>query len=126
MSYPTIGDGTERLAADVTRISRLLDAHLGYATTDPVGIAWGRISKVAEEYGEVVAAYIGATGQNPRKGVTHTREDVVKELIDVAIAALGAAEHMRGNDGGAVAVLAERARFVADRIETAVEQPGTS
>lgn len=30
------------------------------------------------------------TGQNPRKGVTHTREDVADELCDVAITALTA------------------------------------
>ncbi|MGW2825561.1 MazG-like family protein [Streptomyces sp. NPDC001443] len=31
-----------------------------------------RILKLSEEVGEVAQAVIGATGQNPRKGVTHT------------------------------------------------------
>jgi hypothetical protein len=31
---------------------------------------------------------IGATGQNPRKGITHTWEDVQGELCDVVITAL--------------------------------------
>ncbi|MGW7053090.1 MazG-like family protein [Streptomyces sp. NPDC054887] len=46
-----------------------------------------RIMKVTEEAGEVSAAYIGMTGQNPRKGVTHTVEDVQDELCDVILAA---------------------------------------
>ena len=47
-----------------------------------------RILKLSEEVGEVAQAVIGATGQNPRKGVTHTWEDVQSELCDVAITAL--------------------------------------
>jgi hypothetical protein len=31
---------------------------------------------------------IGATGQNPRKGTTHTWDDVQSELCDVVITAL--------------------------------------
>lgn len=47
-----------------------------------------RILKLSEEVGEVSEAVIGATGQNPRKGVTHTWDDVQSELCDVAITAL--------------------------------------
>ncbi|MEU5531950.1 MazG-like family protein [Streptomyces sp. NPDC020362] len=47
-----------------------------------------RILKLSEEVGEVAEAVIGATGQNPRKGVTHTWEDVESELCDVVITAL--------------------------------------
>ncbi|MEW2621993.1 MazG-like family protein [Streptomyces sp. NPDC048106] len=47
-----------------------------------------RILKLSEEAGEVAEAVIGATGQNPRKGVTHTWDDVQAELCDVAITAL--------------------------------------
>jgi hypothetical protein len=46
-----------------------------------------RLMKVVEEAGEASAAYIGMTGQNPRKGTTHTRADVADELCDVIIAA---------------------------------------
>ncbi|MFJ3419040.1 MazG-like family protein [Streptomyces sp. NPDC086082] len=44
--------------------------------------------KLSEEVGEVAQAVIGVTGQNPRKGVTHTWEDVQAELCDVVISAL--------------------------------------
>ncbi|GGW31094.1 MazG-like family protein [Streptomyces caelestis] len=47
-----------------------------------------RILKLSEEVGEVAEAVIGATGQNPRKGVTHTWDDVQSELCDVAVTAL--------------------------------------
>lgn len=46
-----------------------------------------RLLKLVEEVGEVGAAYIGVTGQNPRKGVTHTKEDVASELCDVILTA---------------------------------------
>ncbi len=44
--------------------------------------------KLSEEVGEVAEAVIGALGQNPRKGTTHTWEDVHAELCDVALTAL--------------------------------------
>ncbi|MFJ5304114.1 MazG-like family protein [Streptomyces sp. NPDC088350] len=47
-----------------------------------------RVLKLSEEVGEVAQAVIGATGQNPRKGVTHTWDDVQAELCDVVITAL--------------------------------------
>ena len=49
---------------------------------------------------------IGLTGQNPRKGVTHTIDDVRKELLDVAVTALGAIEHLDGNQGRSLDALA--------------------
>ncbi|ROO88408.1 hypothetical protein EDD29_6077 [Actinocorallia herbida] len=47
-----------------------------------------RLVKLTEEIGEVSQAYIGLVGQNPRKGRTHTREDVAAELCDVVITAM--------------------------------------
>ena len=47
-----------------------------------------RILKVTEEAGEAAQAWIGALGQNPRKGVTHSRAEVAGELADVAFTAL--------------------------------------
>lgn len=56
-----------------------------------------RIMKVAEEVGEVTAAVIGVTGQNPRKGFTHTWDDVRTELCDVILAAMVALHSLGGN-----------------------------
>ncbi|MFF6977156.1 MazG-like family protein [Streptomyces sp. NPDC008343] len=60
-------------------------------TDQPIGAKEGmllRMLKLSEEVGEVAEAVIGATGQNPRKGVTHTWDDVQAELCDVVITAL--------------------------------------
>ncbi|MBQ1095539.1 MazG-like family protein [Streptomyces sp. b94] len=57
----------------------------------PVGGREGlllRMLKLSEEVGEVSEAVIDATGQNPRKGITHTWDDVEAELCDVVITAL--------------------------------------
>jgi NTP pyrophosphatase (non-canonical NTP hydrolase) len=53
-----------------------------------------RILKVTEEAGEAARAWIGTVGQNPRKGVTHSRQDVADELADVALTALVAIESL--------------------------------
>lgn len=47
-----------------------------------------RLLKVTEEAGEAAQAYIGFTGQNPRKGITHDRGDVADELCDVIVTAM--------------------------------------
>lgn len=97
----------------LVELSEWIDA--GNSHRDPEAITWGRISKIMEEAGEAVAAYIGATGQNPRKGVTHTTDDVIEELLDVALTALGAVEHMRGHDGEALYLLNDKIMRVAVR-----------
>ncbi|CDR07330.1 MazG-like family protein [Streptomyces iranensis] len=68
----------------VRSIVACLDARNG---TDPDEIAT-RLLKVTEEAGEVAQAYIGMQGQNPRKGITHTRADVAVELCDVILSAM--------------------------------------
>ncbi|MET8446364.1 MazG-like family protein [Streptomyces sp. NPDC005209] len=69
-----------------------IDALWAWLDADqPIGGAEGmllRMLKLSEEVGEVAEAVIGATGQNPRKGVTHTWDDVQAELCDVVITAL--------------------------------------
>jgi NTP pyrophosphatase (non-canonical NTP hydrolase) len=47
-----------------------------------------RVLKLSEEVGEVAQAVIGAKGQNPRKGTTHSWQDVESELCDVIITAM--------------------------------------
>ena len=98
-------------------LSKWIDA--GNAHRDPEAITWGRLAKVSEECGEAIAAYIGATGQNPRKGVTHTIDDVIEELLDVAVTALGAIEHLTGHDGLALSRLDGKIVRVARRAQVA-------
>ncbi|MGH9380820.1 MAG: MazG-like family protein [Thermoanaerobaculia bacterium] len=70
-----------------------LDEHNG-ASREELGL---RVMKVAEEAGEAIQAWIGVTGQNPRKGFTHSHADVAAELADVAFAALVAIESLNGD-----------------------------
>ncbi|MEU1149340.1 MazG-like family protein [Streptomyces sp. NPDC005863] len=44
-----------------------------------------QLLKIQEETGEVAEAVIGAMGQNPRKGASHTWEDVEAEVCDVIV-----------------------------------------
>jgi hypothetical protein len=60
-----------------------------------------RVSKIFEEFGEAVGAAMGSMGENPRKGVTHSRADLESELLDIAAAALGALMHFHDNDPAA-------------------------
>jgi NTP pyrophosphatase (non-canonical NTP hydrolase) len=71
-----------------------------------------RVLKLSEEVGEVAEAVIGATGQNPRKGVSHTWDDVRSELCDVVITAMVA---LRTLAPDAREVFAARLASVAER-----------
>lgn len=72
-----------------------------------------RLMKLTEETGEVMQAYIGCVGQNPRKGVTHTRQDVADELIDVVVTALVALHRFSDDPEMAFAAKLDR---IADRV----------
>lgn len=72
-----------------------------------------RILKISEEAGEVAEAVIGTAGQNPRKGVSHSREDITTELCDVVITTLAALPDWTDDPEGA---LARRLAVVAQRI----------
>ncbi len=97
----------------LVRLSEWIDA--GNAHRDPEARTWGRIAKIGEECGEAIEAFLALTGQNPRKGVTGVADDVVEELLDVAVTALGAIEHLREHDGRALDLLATKIRRVAYR-----------
>lgn len=73
----------------VARMSDYFDRHLmTLHDADMAYILYARTAKLAEECGEVMQAVIGATGDNPRKGHTHTYADVNSELADVILTAL--------------------------------------
>ena len=94
-------------------LSQWIDA--GNAHRDPEAVTWGRLAKIGEEFGEVIEAWIGATGQNPRKGQTHTFSDVAEELLDVAVTALGALEHLTEHEGLSLEHLDDKILRVARR-----------
>jgi len=74
-----------------------------------------QILKITEEAGEVAEALIGVTGQNPRKGFSHSWQDVENELCDVIITAMVALA--RVNPQGAGAQFEQHLAAVATRCE---------
>lgn len=103
----------ENTAHGIAALSRWIDE--GNTHRDPEAATWARLAKITEEAGEVVAAHIGATGQNPRKGVTHSEQDVQEELLDVALTALAALEHLRGHDERSLELLDEKLHRTLER-----------
>ncbi|MER7669386.1 MazG-like family protein [Kitasatospora sp. NPDC096128] len=98
-----------RIWESVDHLVAWLDEH---STQSPQEERLLRLLKLSEEIGEVGAAVIGATGQNPRKGVTHTWEDVQHELCDVVFSALVA---LRTLTPDAARVFDERLAYVEQR-----------
>lgn len=107
---------------NVARISQILDSSYQGKGLCSEAIDRRRYNKIAQEYAEVDEAYSGTVGENPRKGVTNTIDDVCRECLDVALAALGAREHFL-NRGDSFAALAAHAKQVADRLASAVAEP---
>ncbi|HEY7415350.1 MAG TPA: hypothetical protein VH593_09170, partial [Ktedonobacteraceae bacterium] len=66
-----------------------LDAEVSQAyKNEPLAQDNARVQKVVEEIGETIAALIGYTGQNPRKGIINNRDDVCLELADTVWTAI--------------------------------------
>lgn len=99
--------------AALIALSKWLDGAL--SGRDLEAITLHRLIKVAEEGGEVVSAFIGYSGSNPRKGVTNGLDKVLDELLDVAVTVLGAYEHLDGHRGHARAELDRKIIAVATR-----------
>lgn len=74
-----------------------------------------QILKITEEAGEVAEALIGVTGQNPRKGFSHTWQDVESELCDVIVTAMVALTRVTPQARGR---FAEHLAAVAARCES--------
>ncbi|MFD6348030.1 MazG-like family protein [Streptomyces roseolus] len=93
----------------VTRLHDWLTAHQSLPPGQEILL---RVLKLSEEVGEAAQAVIGATGQNPRKGTSHSWEDVEAELCDVVITAMVA---LRTLTPDASEVFARHLRRVAAR-----------
>jgi NTP pyrophosphatase (non-canonical NTP hydrolase) len=107
------------LAEALANISRTVTA--SYAPgMDPELVMRRRVGKVSVEAGELADAIEGFTGENPRKGVYATRDDVIKELIDCASASLCAVEYMTGDQGLSVSMLAEHVAGNWERLSAAL------
>lgn len=82
----------------------LVDAHIDAATAadyraQPLAAHWARVTKVCSEAGEVMDALSAWTGENPRKGVCGTLDDLLGELGDTVSAGLCAIQHLTKDTG---------------------------
>lgn len=100
---------TELFWTHVRRVVLALDVANGAGSQETAM----RLLKVQEEAGEAAAAYIGLTGQNPRKGQTHSSPDVADELCDVIVTAAVALHQFTGEPP---AFLAAHIRRRTDRL----------
>jgi len=109
--------GTGPLEALGLRASAISEWITGSYRTgiDPEVVLWRRVTKVCEESGEVWKALAGMVGENPRKGVTNDVTEVIEELLDTALAALGAVEQLTGDEGHSGRLLVEKSERVLAR-----------
>lgn len=103
------------LGGQLAAISMWVDEYPPNAERDAEARLWGRCMKVGEEFGEVIQALIAMTGQNPRKPQHGCVADVLDELLDVTATALAAVEHIDGNRGCSVDLLAEHVAGLVER-----------
>ncbi|MFI8965080.1 MazG-like family protein [Streptomyces sp. NPDC053493] len=109
MTDTTSGTASEPIWTTVGRLQAWLTEHQQLPPDQEILL---RVLKLSEEVGETAQAVIGATGQNPRKGRSHTWQDVEAELCDVVITAMVA---LRTLTPDAAEVFARHLRRVAER-----------
>lgn len=112
----TLGDAT-KAQSQLEEISDWIDDFPVNRDADPLAAFLLRYIKVFEEAGEMVGNIIGMTGQNPRKGVTSSLEEVLDEAADTALTILGAIESATGNRGESFGRLFEKISKVHARME---------
>jgi len=81
----------------------------------PLAQDWARVSKISEELGEAIQCLIGVTGQNPRKGFTHTHEQLLQELADTAITAIFAIQHFTKQQSDTRQIIREKMNAIYRR-----------
>lgn len=75
-------------------VDRWLDTQVADNYKDqPLAQDWARVAKLAEEAGEAISALIACTGQNPRKGVSGTMDEMLKEVADTFACGAFAIQH---------------------------------
>lgn len=114
---------TPELSAILAVVDYWLDSEVAEQyRQQPLAQDWARVGKVIEELGEAVSALIGYTGQNPRKGVTSSRDEMLVELADVAATALFAIQHFTRDTAETLIVFSDKLRAIRQRVPSPFEQ----
>lgn len=82
----------------------------------PLAQDWARVSKVIEELGETIQCLIGMTGQNPRKGVVNTLDDMLDEMADTIITGILCIQHYTKDEDETQAVILDRWAYRKQKI----------
>jgi len=86
---------------------------------EPNAQHWARVSKVAEELGEVIAELILWTGQNPRKPLdTNAYGRMLGELADTALTAILAIQHFTKDEDETENIMIARQARIGSRVNT--------
>lgn len=105
-------------ASYIIDIDKWLDDKVSQEYKDqPLAQDWARVAKTVEEAGEAVNALIAWTGQNPRKGICGTKEELLNELADVAFAAIFAIQHFTKNYSRTDMILQLKLKSIYDRVQ---------
>jgi NTP pyrophosphatase (non-canonical NTP hydrolase) len=102
--------------SNVTVIDDWIDTADNIYLQQPLAQDWARISKIAEETGEAIQSFVGATGQNPRKGVVNDMDDVTGELADVVWTAILAIQHFTKDIYQTARLIEERRTRLVSRL----------
>jgi NTP pyrophosphatase (non-canonical NTP hydrolase) len=110
---------------DLLDAVEIVDAHLDANTApgylaQPLAADWARVTKVCEEAGEVWAALSKYTGENPRKGVCGTLDDLLGELGDTVSAGICAIQHLTKDTDRTWEVVSAALAKARGRVEAAV------
>ncbi len=103
----TAPDGRMRRLADcVAWMDDDLDEHVSQPYKDqPLAQDWARVAKAAGEVGEAIEALGAYSGQNPRKGVHGSPDDLLAELTDGALTCVYAIQHFTKDAEATIEIL---------------------
>jgi hypothetical protein len=82
----------------------------------PLAQDLARVAKAGEEAGEAFEAFLGYTGQNPRKGFSSEMEDVFNELADVAITGIVGIQHFTKDVESTKRIMLQRLSYRINKI----------
>jgi len=105
------------MLTELARVDEWLDDAVSQEYKDqPLAQDWARISKIGEELGEAIDAFILYTGQNPRKQSTELLDDTLLELADVVMTGILAMLHLTKDQAAVGNILLTKMRSIARRV----------
>lgn len=124
---PSLG-GLAAVQRAISTLSHWVDNSPANAKRDPEALTWHRVAKVSEEAGEAIDEMIKWVGGNPRKPKSLSSGALVGELLDAAVSALGAVEHLFGNplQGCSLELLEAHMKGLIERSSARRVEPGGS